>query len=431
MDLLDLIEREIPPKPWAEGDNIPWNEPGFSQRMLREHLSQEHDAASRRSTIIDRQVAWIHQVVLGGKPSKILDLGCGPGLYASRLAKLGHACTGIDYGPASIRYARETASQNGLTITYGEGDLRQADYGEGYDLAMMIYGEFNVFCMQDANLILSKAWEALKPFGRLLLEAHTFEAVQGIGTEPGSWSAVESGLFSDRPHLLLEEGFWDAESRVSTRRYFLVDGGTGTVTRYAASYQAYSEEGYRSLLEQNGFGKILVYPSLTGSRDETSTNLMAILAAKERKIRYQGAVVQGSRVLLIQHREHASGVFYWCLPGGGREEGESEEACVARELGEETGLQVKVERLLCDEPEHPGGYYQRHRTFLCTILSGTLQPGVEPEADAAARYSIAEAAWFDLLDEDSWGDKIRSDPFTYPQMKGLQKIFGFEDGEVI
>lgn len=431
MDLSYVIKREIPPKPWAEGDNIPWNEPGFSQRMLREHLSQAHDAASRRSAIIDRQVAWIDQVVLEGKPSQILDLGCGPGLYANRLARLGHACTGIDYGPASIRYARETASQNGLTITYCEGDLRQADYGEGFDLVMMIYGEFNVFCRQDANLILAKAWEALKPGGNLLLEAHTFEAVRGIGTEPGSWSAAQSGLFSDRPHLLLEEGFWDEAQQAATRRYFVVDGKSGQVTHHAASYQAYFDEEYRSLLEQNGFGRTLFYPSLTGSKDETSTNLMVVLAAKERKIRYQGAVVQGSRVLLIQHREHASGVFYWLLPGGGREEGESEEACVVRELDEETGLQVKVERLLCDEPEQPGGYYQRHRTFLCTILSGTLQPGVEPEADAAARYSIAEAVWFDLRDEDSWGDKIRSDPFTYPQMKGLQKILGFEDGEVI
>jgi 8-oxo-dGTP pyrophosphatase MutT (NUDIX family)/SAM-dependent methyltransferase len=431
VDLLDFIKREIPPKPWAEGDNIPWNEPGFSQRMLREHLSQEHDAASRRSTIIDRQVAWIDQVVLGGKPSKILDLGCGPGLYASRLVKLGHTCTGIDYGPASIRYARETASQNGLTITYNEGDLRQADYGEGFDLVMLIYGEFNVFCRQDANLILAKAWEALKPFASLLLEAHTFEAVRGIGTEPGSWSAAPSGLFSDRPHLLLEEGFWDDTQQAATRRYFVVDGESGKLTRHAASYQAYSNDGYRSLLEENGFGKIIFYPSLTGFEEEATQNLMVIQAGKERKIRYQGAVVQGSRVLLIQHREHASGVFYWCLPGGGREEGESEEACVVRELSEETGLQVKVERLLCDEPEHPGGYYQRHRTYFCTILSGILQPGAEPEADAAALYSIAEASWFDLRDEDSWGDKIRSDPFTYPQMKGLRKILGFEVGEVI
>ena len=48
MNLLDLIHRASPPAPWAEGDKIPWNDPDFSRRMLREHLSQAHDAASRR-----------------------------------------------------------------------------------------------------------------------------------------------------------------------------------------------------------------------------------------------------------------------------------------------------------------------------------------------------------------------------------------------
>ena len=102
MNLLDMINRSSVPVPWAEGDNIPWHDPGFSRRMLKEHLSQDHDAASRRFEKIDRHVNWIHHKVLSGRPTKILDLGCGPGLYASRLAKMGHECIGIDYSPASI-----------------------------------------------------------------------------------------------------------------------------------------------------------------------------------------------------------------------------------------------------------------------------------------------------------------------------------------
>ena len=88
MDILELIERNPRPQPWSEGEKIPWDEPGFSRRMLREHLSQEHDAASRRFATIDRHVDWIHRSVLTGSPSRLLDLGCGPGLYSSRLARL-------------------------------------------------------------------------------------------------------------------------------------------------------------------------------------------------------------------------------------------------------------------------------------------------------------------------------------------------------
>jgi hypothetical protein len=43
--LIDLIHRGKP-QPWVEGDNIPWNDPDFSCRMLKEHLSQDHDALS-------------------------------------------------------------------------------------------------------------------------------------------------------------------------------------------------------------------------------------------------------------------------------------------------------------------------------------------------------------------------------------------------
>ena len=53
MELSKIIARTIPPKPWIEGEKIPWNDPEFSKRMLKEHLSQNHDAASRRFEIIE------------------------------------------------------------------------------------------------------------------------------------------------------------------------------------------------------------------------------------------------------------------------------------------------------------------------------------------------------------------------------------------
>ena len=43
-----------------------------------------------------------------------------------------------------------------------------------------------------------------------------------------------------------------------------------------------------------------------------------------RPTRYQGAIVRGNHILLIQHREHASRRSYWLLPGGGREDGETD-----------------------------------------------------------------------------------------------------------
>ena len=281
MNLLDLINRTRVPAPWSEGAKIPWDDPAFSERMLKEHLSQEHDAASRRFEKIDAHVDWIHHKLLSGQPTRILDLGCGPGLYTSRLARLGHECVGIDFSPASIAYAVETAEGEGLRCTYVHQDIRTAEYGTGFGLVMLIFGEFNAFHPRDAERILGKAFAALSDDGLLLLEVSTFESLKQAGEQGPSWYSSASGLFSDRPHLCLEEHFWDADKYVVTTRFFIVDAATGDVTRHAISTQAYAGEQYRSLLTECGYTGIKFFPSLVGVVDETQQDFFAIVARRQ------------------------------------------------------------------------------------------------------------------------------------------------------
>ena len=280
MDLIDIIHRQDIPVPYSEGDKIPWNDPGFSQRMLLEHLSQEHDAASRRFETIEKHVEWIHHLVLFDQPTKILDLGCGPGLYTSRLARLGHECVGIDFSPASITHANKCANKDKLRCSYIQQDIRVADYGHGYGLVMLIFGEFNTFRLREAKSILEKTHHALAEHGVLLLEVHTSAAVCAMGEQPSSWYSSDDGLFSDRPHLCLTESFWDTEQNVSTKRYFIVDGLTGEVTRCAESMQAYTTEQYQLLMEESGFGKVMFHPSLDGDADESRSDYTVIVCQK-------------------------------------------------------------------------------------------------------------------------------------------------------
>ncbi len=279
MKLLGVVYREPFPDPWTEGEKIPWNEPDFSQRMLREHLSQNHDAASRRFAAIDEHVAWIHHTLLAEKPGRILDLGCGPGLYTSRLSRLGHECTGIDFGPASIAYARGQAERDGLRCTYVQEDIRAAAYGTDYDLVMFIYGEFNVFRHSDARMILDKAYDALAEGGLLVLEVHTFAAVRQQGGNSW-WYTTESGLFSEKPHICLYESFWDPEQEAVSERYYIVDALSGEVTPHASSMQAYTEEGYESLLTSCGFVDVEFQPSLKGEVDESQALFVVLVARK-------------------------------------------------------------------------------------------------------------------------------------------------------
>ncbi|MEX2246334.1 MAG: class I SAM-dependent methyltransferase [Dehalococcoidia bacterium] len=274
--LLD-IGRRRPAAPWRDGDNIPWDDPDFSRRMLREHLAQHHDAASRRFSTIDAHVAWIHEH-LGGRPAKILDLGCGPGLYTHRLARLGHSCTGIDFSPASIEHAASAARDDGIGCDHRLGDLRSADFGAGFDLVMLISGELNVFRPADAEQVLRKAGAALIQGGTLLLEVHPEAAVRDIGARGLRWYAAPFGVFSDQPHLCLQEHTWDAATETATIRYYVIDAASGTITAYAQTYQAYDRESYRTLLAQTGFASVEFFPSLTGAPDDTAAHFEVIRA---------------------------------------------------------------------------------------------------------------------------------------------------------
>jgi SAM-dependent methyltransferase len=225
--------------------------------MLREHLSQGHDAASRRTVRVDECVAWIHRVLLGRLPCRVLDLGCGPGLYASRLARLGHEVVGVDFSPVSPEYARSVADAESLSCSYVEGDLRDACFGADFDIVMQIYEEINVFRPADARLILGKARAALRPGGRLLLEPQRAEAVERSVRAASTWRLYpDGGLFADDPHIVLESSFWDTESRVGTRRMDVVDLVTGDVACHALSNQAYTEDGLRELLTGVGFADV-------------------------------------------------------------------------------------------------------------------------------------------------------------------------------
>lgn len=85
-------------------------------------------------------------------------------------------------------------------------------------------------------------------------------------------------------------------------------------------------------------------------------------------------IFEGSRVLLAHRRD----IDWWNLPGGGMEAGETVEQAIHREVLEETGLEVEVERLV--------GIYSKPQknevalSLRCRVTGGYLHPTEEVRA---------------------------------------------------
>lgn len=116
------------------------------------------------------------------------------------------------------------------------------------------------------------------------------------------------------------------------------------------------------------------------------------------RTRVAAVVLLGESLLVIER--FANGERYFVLPGGGLEDGENPTSAAAREVAEETSLQVKVVRELAsyETPEQS----QRHQIFLCEIVGGDptalrFAEGTNEMSSASAENTF-EPRWIPIAD---------------------------------
>ena len=256
-----LYHRPDPPQPWVDDGNLPWDEPQFSQRMLREHLDQSHGAASRTAPERELLIHWLREKLQIEEGDHLLDVTCGPGLYAVEFARLGCHVTGIDFGPASIAYARELAAAKDVAdrCHFIQEDVRAAAYPPlSFDAALFIYGQLGPFRREDAAGLLRKIATALRPGSPLVIELLNQERVDK--KDSSWWFTDDQGLWGDRPFLHLGQRNWLEKEKISVEQFTVIDLETATVTEINLCDQTYAVAEMVAMLKEAGFNTVDVYP---------------------------------------------------------------------------------------------------------------------------------------------------------------------------
>lgn len=257
-----LIELQQKPAPFTPGEPLFWNDPHISTQMLDAHLNPNIDAASRRPETINHSVKWLIETLGLKTGDSLLDLGCGPGLYASRFARAGLQVTGVDYSHRSLDYADRYAKENQLNITYRYQNYLELSDEAQYDAALLIYGDLCPLNPEQRSTLLKNIHRALKPNGRFVLDVTTRVHRRKYGNKNG-WYASAGGFWKPGPHLVLEEGFDYPGQSIWLDQYTVIEAD-GNVFVYRNWFQDYTPESITKELAQAGFAVESLCGDLTG-----------------------------------------------------------------------------------------------------------------------------------------------------------------------
>ncbi len=200
-----------------------WNDPYLSQQMLKFHLDESVDLASRRKAFIQESCSWIFNHFNLSSSSKICDFGCGPGLYTSRFAKLGAQVTGIDLSERSIAYAREQAKNENLPIKYLVQNYLEYVPQEQFDLITLIFCDFSVLNPSQRKTLLHIFYNSLKDDGALLLDVPSIAFFDAASEKTEYEYCPGNGFWSKDPYFVFTNKFKYQPEKLILDKYTIIE----------------------------------------------------------------------------------------------------------------------------------------------------------------------------------------------------------------
>ncbi len=254
-----------------------WDDPHISKAMLETHLNPALDLASRRPETIDKEVKNLVSSGVVKKGDNMLDLGCGPGLYASRLARQGIKVTGIDFSERSLNYAIAQAKEQRLDIRYRLLNFFDLGYASEFDAVLQAYGEIGTFSDVKRDELFTKIHRSLKPGGTFIFDVTTPSLKMSPGPH-NQWYITDGGFWRPGRHLTLEMQYDYPEENVSVSQYIVMDEKKTSV--YRIWNHNYTPESLRPVLEKAGFRIVHTWNDLTGTPYQEGGEWLAIAARK-------------------------------------------------------------------------------------------------------------------------------------------------------
>ncbi len=216
-----------------------WPVAFFDDEYLKIYL---HQFTPERT---EQEVDFIEAALEPAPGAAVLDLACGSGRHAIRMARRGYRVTGVDFNPRYLELAAAEAGIAGVDVEWTACDMRSLDFTGAFDRCYSFFTSFGYYSDEENEAVLERIARALRPGGRLLLDMMNRD---WLLTHPQqrTWSQREDGA------LLMEEVSLDLRSSRVTSKLTLIepDKGAGPVKQF--DLRAYTAAELTGLLRRSG-----------------------------------------------------------------------------------------------------------------------------------------------------------------------------------
>jgi cyclopropane fatty-acyl-phospholipid synthase-like methyltransferase len=253
-----------------------WTNEYTAKQMLQYHLNESIDVSSRRAEFIDLSVDWIVSRFGVESTTTVADFGCGPGLYAKRLAEAGAQVTGIDFSENSLKYAKEVADQEGLNIDYINENYLNFETSKRFDLIIMIMCDFCALSPKQRKTLLAKFASFLKPGGFVLLDVYSLNMFDQK-EESATYELNQlNGFWSPEDYYCFVNTFKYLEEKVILDKYTIVEASR---TRIVYNWlQYFSPETLEKEFVESGFTLDKLYSDVAGTPFSPESTEFAVVA---------------------------------------------------------------------------------------------------------------------------------------------------------
>jgi cyclopropane fatty-acyl-phospholipid synthase-like methyltransferase len=118
----------------------------------------------------EKEVDFIVKELNLTEPKRILDLACGWGRHANRLASLGYDVTGVDITKGFLEIAKKETKEMNVKVRYILQDIRDINFNNEFDCVISMSTAFGYFDDDDNLKVLENVSRALKKGGLFLLD---------------------------------------------------------------------------------------------------------------------------------------------------------------------------------------------------------------------------------------------------------------------